>query len=105
MAISAREGTGLESWLRHIQASEPLSETAMDVDYELYAEGEALLGWLNATVELKSTAAFNGNEWIKDIALKLQQQLKHKVKQLKNQLHAHNHVRQHYRMLSLEKKQ
>jgi len=76
MAISAREGTGLESWLRHIQASEPLSETAMDVDYELYAEGEALLGWLNATVELKSTAAFNGNEWIKDIALKLQQQLK-----------------------------
>ncbi|MDA7628082.1 cobalamin biosynthesis protein P47K [Verrucomicrobia bacterium] len=76
MTISAREGTGLESWLRHIQDSEPLNETAMDVDYELYAEGEALLGWLNATVELKSSAAFNGNEWIKNIALELQQQLK-----------------------------
>jgi len=76
MTISAREGTGLESWLRHIQDSEQLNETAMDVDYELYAEGEALLGWLNATVELKSSTAFSGNEWIRNIALKLQQQLK-----------------------------
>ena len=34
----------------------------MDVDYETYAEGEALLGWLNATVRLDSAAEpFDGN--------------------------------------------
>jgi G3E family GTPase len=75
MAISAREGTGLGDWFEYVQNSEPLNETAMEVDYELYAEGEALLGWLNATVELESSDAFNGNDWVKSMAKNLQKQL------------------------------
>ncbi len=75
MAISAREGTGLGDWFEYVQNSEPLNETAMEVDYELYAEGEALLGWLNATVELESSDAFNGNDWVKNMAKNLQKQL------------------------------
>ena len=75
MAISAREGTGLGNWIEHVQYTEPLNNTAMEVDYELYAEGEALLGWLNATVELESLTAFDGNDWIHSLALNLQKQL------------------------------
>lgn len=78
MAVSAREGAGLESWFDKVQSSEPLNDTAMEVDYSLYAEGEALLGWLNATVELESTQPFDGNDWIKSMALNLQKQLESK---------------------------
>src|SRR6266513_3489275 len=44
--VSARQGDGLESWFRRLTATEQVARAAMEVDYELYAEGEALLGWL-----------------------------------------------------------
>src|SRR5262249_37447216 len=47
VTVSARTGRDLEVWFARL--SEPLaSRPAMAVDYDLYAEGEALLGWLNA---------------------------------------------------------
>ena len=33
----------------------------MEVDYDAYAEGEAMLGWLNATALLSAPAPFDGN--------------------------------------------
>ncbi len=78
MAISAREGTGLDEWMKEVQESDPSNEKAMEVDYELYAEGEALLGWLNATIELESSSLFDGNAWIQSMAHQLQEKLESK---------------------------
>jgi Ni2+-binding GTPase involved in maturation of urease and hydrogenase len=50
--ISARQGTGLAAWFDSLASDRLGTEPAMEMDYELYAEGEALLGWLNCTVEL-----------------------------------------------------
>jgi hypothetical protein len=47
----------------------------MEVDYELYAEGEALLGWLNATVQVRGTPPFDGNEWLTRLGETVQQRL------------------------------
>ena len=47
----------------------------MAVDYEIYAEGEALLGWLNATVALRATTAFDGNLALREFAAALQSRL------------------------------
>src|SRR5437588_11151126 len=47
--VSARSGAGLGSWFDRITADEQTARAAMEVDYELYAAGEALLGWLNCT--------------------------------------------------------
>ena len=41
---------------------------APDVDYDTYAEGEALLGWLNATVRVRSAAPFDGNALLRELA-------------------------------------
>src|SRR5438094_10452168 len=49
LEISARKGTGLEPWFARLAAEEQETREAMNVDYDIYAEGEALLGWLNAT--------------------------------------------------------
>jgi hypothetical protein len=47
----------------------------MAVDYDLYAEGEALLGWLNATVALSSAAAFDANALLHELAECLRRRL------------------------------
>ena len=52
--ISARHGTGLDAWFSAIAGSNLGSAPSMEVDYELYAEGEALLGWLNCTLNLST---------------------------------------------------
>lgn len=68
MAVSAREGEGMEEWFGQIASSEQPAGEAMAVDYEVYADGEALLGWLNCTVALKSATEFDGNELLETLA-------------------------------------
>src|SRR5260370_772933 len=50
ISVSARSGAGLDEWFARIAAAEQPEGSAMAVDYEVYADGEALLGWLNCTV-------------------------------------------------------
>ncbi len=73
--VSARTGAGLDEWFERIATTEQQARVAMEVDYAVYAEGEALLGWLNATVALSAAAAFDGNGVLKQLAAELQQRL------------------------------
>lgn len=76
LEISARTGEGLPAWFERItHGAQQSSRPAMKVDYEIYAEGEALLGWLNATVELKADEPFDGNAFLKQFATAMQQRL------------------------------
>jgi len=51
--ISALDGTGINEWLDAMEGSEKCGTHLLtDIDYDVYAEGEAVLGWLNATVSL-----------------------------------------------------
>lgn len=69
--VSARNGSGLEDWFAYMLTSVGGSQTAPEVDYEIYAEGEALLGWLNATVTLDATEEFDGNAFLSSLAARL----------------------------------
>ena len=51
------------------------ARTAMTVDYEIYADGEALLGWLNATVQIGGAEEFDGNALLRALAAALQEEL------------------------------
>lgn len=75
LTVSARTGAGLEEWFTRIAGAAPRSDTAMEVDYALYADGEALLGWLNATVRLDASAPFDGNLILKKFAAEIQLRL------------------------------
>ncbi|MGD0774053.1 MAG: GTP-binding protein [Candidatus Solibacter sp.] len=66
LRVSARQGTGLDRWLTAL-AAEAGSPAAPQVDYNLYAEGEALLGWLNGTVRVNAPAPFDGNRFLMDL--------------------------------------
>lgn len=51
--ISAKTGDGLEVWLAEVMARTDAGRQLAEVDYDIYAEGEAVLGWLNATFALR----------------------------------------------------
>jgi len=53
MTISALKGTGVDVWLHHVLSASGSGRTITEMDYELYADGEAALGWLNAAVQLQ----------------------------------------------------
>jgi G3E family GTPase len=59
VGTSVRTGTSVDEWFDTISEGEQGIREAMEVDYEIYAEGEALLGWLNATVQLASPNGFD----------------------------------------------
>lgn len=48
----------------------------MEVDYDHYAEGEALLGWLNAAARVVADVEFDGNSWLTSLARKIHQELR-----------------------------
>ena len=73
--VSARTGQGLEPWFARITSAEQPGGEAMAVDYEVYAEGEALLGWLNCTVRLTAKKSFDGNDFLQSLAADLQKRL------------------------------
>jgi G3E family GTPase len=75
IAVSAREGANLDEWFAQITDETQTAKTAMEVDYQVYAEGEALLGWLNCTVDLSATEAFDANEFLKAAASEIQKRL------------------------------
>ena len=51
LEISARTGAGMDEWLAQIVDEEGAGR-ALEIDYDEYADGEALLGWLNCTARI-----------------------------------------------------
>lgn len=72
---SAKEGSGLEPWFEFVLGPEAGDSRSLDLDYDAYAEGEALLGWLNATARLTSAEPFDANQ----ILLRLARDLRDRI--------------------------
>jgi Ni2+-binding GTPase involved in maturation of urease and hydrogenase len=53
-SISAKTGAGFDSWLAFVRSGVRPGLRIADVDYDVYAQGEAELGWLNARVEVEA---------------------------------------------------
>jgi G3E family GTPase len=72
---SARTGEGLDAWFARVAGSESDSRPAPAVDYDIYAEGEALLGWFNATFHISASSPFDGNLLLRNLARELMARL------------------------------
>ncbi len=78
LTASARNGDGLDAWFDRVMAHEQVARRAMEVDYTIYADGEALLGWLNATIQLEASAPaseFDANAVLEHLARYIQTRL------------------------------
>ena len=76
LAVSPRDGINLEAWFAKIASEEQAAGEAMAVDYAVYADGEALLGWLNCTVRLVAAEAFDGDSFLRELASQVQKRLR-----------------------------
>jgi G3E family GTPase len=74
--VSARDGTNLDAWFTKLTSGEQQGTAAMEVDYDVYADGEALLGWLNATVQLAGSEAFDAEQVLATLARAIQDRLR-----------------------------
>ena len=50
--VSAVSGEGVDGWLEEVMESNEAGMRIVTVDYDTYANGEAVLGWLNGTILL-----------------------------------------------------
>jgi G3E family GTPase len=71
IGTSVRTGQ-MDEWFAKLEDSEQGTRDAMEVDYEVYAEGEALLGWLNATVQLAHATGFDSELVLQALARRIQ---------------------------------
>lgn len=52
MTLSSLSGDGIDEWLHEVMSRIDAGKRLIEVDYDVYAEGESVLGWLNSTIEL-----------------------------------------------------
>jgi len=74
LAVSARTGEGFEALAVALDRPETPRLRTPDMDYDVYAEGEAELGWLNCTVKLstlKPEATFELDGLVQDYVRRL----------------------------------
>jgi len=73
LAVSAEHGEGTEAWFDRILTDEAEPQPTMELDYQTYAEGEALLGWLNLTARLQTAdEPVDANQLLLDLAARIQ---------------------------------
>jgi G3E family GTPase len=75
LSVSIRTGDGVDEWFSRVEQGEQVERRSMEVDYVEYAEGEALLGWLNATVACSPLQEFDANAFLKTFAGAIQEGL------------------------------
>lgn len=75
ITASARQGTHLDAWFARLAREEQQPRQVMEVDYDLYADGEALMGWLNCTVRLAATQLFDADKLLQQLAGEIQKRL------------------------------
>lgn len=75
LAAAPRHGTGLMDWFDRLQSKVQAGRKPMEVDYDIYADGEALLGWLNCTIAMTSAGEFDANAAIQSLAADLRGRL------------------------------
>jgi Ni2+-binding GTPase involved in maturation of urease and hydrogenase len=73
--VSARSGAGVDRWFERVMSAAPPPRAAMDVDYDVYADGEARLGWFNCTARMAG-GPVDGNALLRDVAVAIQAALR-----------------------------
>ena len=71
--ISARTGAGFDQLCEFLDQRGAFGQRVMELDYDVYAEGEAELGWLNSQVVVESPREFSLDTLLVDLIDRLRQ--------------------------------
>ncbi len=73
--VSAKSGEGFDQFLEYLDRRGEAGKQIIDVDYDVYAEGEAELGWLNAQFVIEGTEPFEIDSFLVALATRIQSSL------------------------------
>ena len=73
--MSARTGEGFAEFCRRLDQRGEFGRRLMDVDYDIYAEGEAELGWLNSQIAFESPSPMDLDALMLNLLQRLGNQL------------------------------
>lgn len=71
LEISGQTGQGFDALIQAIEDGAVAGQHGATVDYEIYAEGEAALGWLNAQVRLVGQGDWDGDSVLSALATRI----------------------------------
>ena len=71
LAVSARQGDGFAALIAALERPPARRSPTPQVDYDIYAAGEAELGWLNCRVTIEREDAFQLDEVLLDFVVRL----------------------------------
>jgi G3E family GTPase len=75
LRMSAKTGAGFDALCEMLDQRGQFATRMMDVDYDIYAEGEAELGWLNSSMVVKSPQPFDLDTLLLDLVRRLRDSL------------------------------
>lgn len=67
ITMSARNGEGIDEWINLVTTESRAGTRITDVDYDVYAAGEAALGWLNASAELRAGSPIAWRQYAQEL--------------------------------------
>lgn len=77
LRLSAKSGAGFDALCEFLDQRGAFGQRIMEVDYDIYAEGEAELGWLNCQAQISSTNAIQLDSFLLSLVQRLHQTLIH----------------------------
>jgi hypothetical protein len=75
LPISAKTGQGFEPLIELLEQDGNFGRKILDIDYDIYAEGEAELGWLNSSIHVAASKPFDLDALLLEIVTRLQHSL------------------------------
>lgn len=76
LKTSALTGEGFDALAAFLEQEGDFGSKILDIDYDIYAEGEAELGWLNSSVRVSSETPFSLDQLLMDVISQLQASFK-----------------------------
>ena len=76
LRVSAKTGLGFDAVHHLLDQQGAFGRKILDIDYDIYAEGEAELGWLNSSVRVTAPTPFDLDRLLLDVVNGLKQSLK-----------------------------
>jgi Ni2+-binding GTPase involved in maturation of urease and hydrogenase len=74
-SVSVRRNTNLGPWYNRLLFGQPRTHPPMDLDYDLYADGEARLAWFNGVASVSGSEAFDPDYLAVELAGEIQSRL------------------------------
>lgn len=75
LRLSAKSGTGFEALCEFLDQQGAFGQRVMEVDYDVYAAGEAELGWLNCQVQIQAPQSVELDRFLLSLVQRLHQVL------------------------------